>query len=258
VVQQSAAVALALESVAEVADADDPTPLANLTCADGGGVWTKTNASEVVRGVSQSFVYSCRLVLSSSNLSSSSSPVASSSASAAAALELELQFDLFDNTTVVSVADLANLTLTPALTKLSVRMRGAWPWSAAASRLEVRLAIRPTFSSALLVSSTEHSSSSPSRGIVTTWRLEGQAVEEKGLTRETTVELVDVVELDGTGLVGDQWVRAKLVGSSDSSSTSSSASSSLVLSFGRFNESLLYDPSTCLLSRRSGHCSYGV
>jgi hypothetical protein len=239
-VQQSAAVALALESVAEVADADDPTPLANLTCADGGGVWAKTNASEVAPGVSQSFVYSCRLV---------------SASAAAAGLELELQFDLFDNTTVVSVADLANLTLTPALTKLSVRMRGAWPWSAAASRLEVRLAIRPTFSRALLVSSTEHSSSAPSRGNVTTWRLEGQAVEEKGLTRETTVELVDVVELDGTGLVGDQWVRAKLVGSS---STSSSASSSLVLSFGHFNESLLYDPSTCLLSRRSGHCSYGV
>jgi hypothetical protein len=35
---------------------------------------------------------------------------------------------------------------------------------------------------------------------VTKWRLEGQAVEEKGLTRETTVELVDVVELDGRPL----------------------------------------------------------
>jgi hypothetical protein len=176
-------------------------------------------------------------------------------------LKLELKIELFDNRTRVPVAELANFTLTPALTKISVSMNGTWPWSAAASRLEVRLAIRPTFSRASLVSSTDQSpfsSSTPApapspspRATVTKWKLEGQAVKGKGPSRETTVELVNVVEIDGTGRVGDQWVKAKLVGSSDSSSTSSS--SSLVLSFGHFNESLLYDPSTCLHSpRRSG------
>jgi hypothetical protein len=58
------------------------------------------------------------------------------------------------------------------------------------------------------------------------------------------VRLLNVVELDGEGRVGDQWVTTNLVGTNSSSPPGSS--SSLVLSFAHFNESVVYDP--CMFS----------
>jgi hypothetical protein len=200
-------------------------------------------ASQVVSGASQSFIYSCVIPKDPT--------VEASQVKNHTWLEVALQFDLFHQTTEVSVADLVNLTVTPALAKLSVKSEihiirsDPWEWKAAESWLEVRLAVTPTFSSAVVVSNITSSSSSSTTSepaaTVTTWRLEGLGPE-----REATVRLVNVVELDGVGRVGDQWVRANLVGTTNA--TSSSSSSSLVLSFANFNKSVSYDPGTWIVS----------
>jgi hypothetical protein len=240
-VQQDAAVALVLESVTEVAAGDNPTPLRTFTCA-GGSRWNKTPLSQLVSGASQSFGYSF--------IFSKYPNVSPYKIDASTWMEVALQFDLFGTTTEVLVSDLVNLTVTPALAKLSVKAivhrvnNVSWEWLAAASRLEVRLAVRPTFSHAVLVNTTASASgpTNSTNATVTWWRLEGTGLQR----HQTKVRRVNVVKNDGIGRVGDQWVMANLVGYN--SSSSSSSSSSLVLSFGQFNDSVAYDPGTWTLN----------
>jgi hypothetical protein len=155
---------------------------------------------------------------------------------------MEMQFDLFDNTTNLLLSDLVNLVMTPSLTKFSLRMRGRWPWRSSESRLELRMTINPTFSRAVLINTVNGTTTSNNQSVAraTTWRLEGQKA-AGGLKRSvaTLVRLVNVVELDGETRVGDEWIIYSLA---PASTNSSSSSSGLVVSFGQFNDSLSYDP----------------
>jgi hypothetical protein len=165
---------------------------------------------------------------------------------------MEMQFDLFDNTTSLVLNDLVNLTITPSLTKFSLRMRGRWPWRSSESRLELRMTINPTFSRAVLINTVNGTTASNNESVAraTTWRLEGQKA-AGGLKRSvaTLVRLVNVVELDGETRVGDEWIIYSLA---PASTNSSSSSSGLVVSFGQFNDSLSYDPDIgVLLGRKS-------
>jgi hypothetical protein len=152
---------------------------------------------------------------------------------------MEMQFDLFDNTTNLLLSDLVNLVMTPSLTKFSLRMRGRWPWRSSESRLELRMTINPTFSRAVLVDTGNGTATSNNESVAraTTWRLEGQKA-AGGLKRSvaTLVRLVNVVELDGETRVGDEWISSAL------QPATSKSSSGLVVSFGQFNDSLSYDP----------------
>jgi hypothetical protein len=213
----------------------------------------------------QSFIYSCLLSINATSTAFPTSATSngtindnstgtSNSTSGGSNVTLEVQFDLFNSTGSISLGDsaddeLVNLTVTPSFTKLSVRMRGQWPWQSAESRLLLRMAIDPAFTSAQLIhirpNTTAANSSSSPVASETTWRLEGQKP-ANGLKRSLTtlVRLVNVVEMDGEWHVGDEWITYAFEPNNESSA--------LVLSFGRqFNESLSYDPDISVLLGRS-------
>jgi hypothetical protein len=216
----------------------------------------------------KSFIYSCLLSINATSTAFPTSATSngtindnstgtSNSTSGGSNVTLEVQFDLFNSTGSISLGDsaddeLVNLTVTPSFTKLSVRMRGQWPWQSAESRLLLRMAIDPAFTRALLThtssgttASPATNSSSPSKARETTWRLEGQKP-ANGLKRSLTtlVRLVNVVEMDSEWHVGDEWITYAFEPNNESSA--------LVLSFGRqFNESLSYDPDISVLLGRS-------
>jgi hypothetical protein len=149
--------------------------------------------------------------------------------------QLQLRYFLFDLPTNISFID-ANasspagpvdpLLITPDLAKMSVALQD-WPWLPQADgdhhELVLRFTISPPFTSFVRRNDT------PQAGI-TTLELAGQHAGEV----TTTLRLVDVVELDGQAVVGP----AKVTFDVDPTS------SQLVLRFGHFNSTLLYDPGT--------------
>lgn len=183
------------------------------------GVWT--TFADTRYGASQSFVFTAPLHINSHT----SEPAG----------QLQLRYFLFDLPTNISFID-ANtsspagpvdpLLITPDLAKMSVALQ-VWPWLPQAEgdhhELVLRFTISPPFTSFVRRNDT------PQAGI-TTFELSGQHAGEV----TTTLRLVDVVELDGQAVLGPAKVSFDV----------DPATSQLVLRFGHFNSTLLYDPGT--------------
>jgi hypothetical protein len=188
-------------------------------------------------GASQSYLYACSL---SFNSTGGGGGAKRNSGSANATI-LQLQWYLFNSTTNVSLggSDVDNglsFGITPAYTKLTVRMAN-WPWPAHTGnpsddgRAQVRITIDPPFTG----SSTQSSGS-----YLKEYGLSGQATDYKAGSVRTTVRLVDAVEIDGQLIkldgTGGGVTRPPVEYWFDG------ATSQLVLSFARFNSTLIYDP----------------
>jgi hypothetical protein len=166
---------------------------------------------------------------------------------------VELEVFLFDEATNVSIGDMATFTVLPSFTKISLAIT-SWPWATSdnASRLEVRLAVNPPFSS--VIQPSPSALPSPGGGVsrrsarqagndgggdgTATLTLTGQASSDGKRSLSTMVRFVTVVELDGK-LVQPQSNMDDPVRFSADANTSS-----IVLSFRHFNSRLSYDPGT--------------
>jgi hypothetical protein len=130
-----------------------------------------------------------------------------------------------------------------------------WPWlegeQHAADRLQVRLRITPPFNGTL-------QAGNESNGLVQTFTLTGQALPpfiEKllnGRQLVRRVRLVDAVELDSQVVVTNTTALAMLGAErSKVEFALNITTSELVLSFGHFNSTLVYDPGTLIAFRFS-------
>ncbi|ELR19664.1 uncharacterized protein ACA1_199360 [Acanthamoeba castellanii str. Neff] len=215
VLRKEEAVVVTLGSITEVG----PAAEVRQTAIIDAGVWT--TFADTRYGASQSFVFTAPLHINSHT----SEPAG----------QLQLRYFLFDLPTNISFID-ANtsspagpvdpLLITPDLAKMSVALQ-VWPWLPQAEgdhhELVLRFTISPPFTSFVRRNDT------PQAGI-TTFELSGQHAGEV----TTTLRLVDVVELDGQAVLGPAKVSFDV----------DPATSQLVLRFGHFNSTLLYDPGT--------------
>lgn len=143
---------------------------------------------------------------------------------------VEVQFDLFDRETNVSLGNLTAFAISPNFAKLTLRVF-EWPFSEPSGggeeqhRLEVRLNIDPPVSGV-------DSQTTGANG-VTVFKLRHA---NDAAQRTTEIRVVNVVERDGTNIQADGAVAFEV----------NVAQSQLVLSFARFESSLVYDPGTPL------------
>jgi hypothetical protein len=174
---------------------------------------------------------------------------------------VELEVFLFDEATNVSIGDMATFTVLPSFTKISLAIT-SWPWTTSdASRLEVRLAVSPPFSSVIQPSpSALPSPGGVSRSVrqgdtndgggdgTATMTLTGQASSDGKRSLSTMVRFVSVVELDG------ELVQSSLMDATTDPVRfgADSNTSSIVLSFRHFNSSLSYDPGTTTMTQGAG------
>jgi hypothetical protein len=141
---------------------------------------------------------------------------------------VEVQFDLFDRETNVSLGNLTAFAISPNFAKLTLRVY-EWPFSEPSDgdeeqhRLEVRLNIDPPVSGV-------DSQTTGANG-VTVFKLRHA---NDAAQRTTEIRVVNVVERDGTNIQADGAVAYEV----------NVAQSQLVLSFARFESSLVYDPGT--------------
>jgi hypothetical protein len=174
------------------------------------GTWTQV--SDTKYNASQSFLFTAQLSFFTNDFHNES----------ALRGAFEMQFYLFDEDTEVTVgAGLLPFTVTPALAKFSLKVTD-WPWDGKEDRgLEVRMDIAPNFNDSVRFNNT------PQAGL-TTFRLLGQHVNPKAVTQ---LRLVDAVELDGV-VVPQDGVQFMI------------DRQQLIMRFGHFSSSLLYDPGT--------------
>lgn len=179
------------------------------TCAIQGG-WKEVTDTQY--NASQSFVYSCPMTVGYYD----GTPTVVQGT-------VELQFFLFETDTQVSVgAGLLPFTVTPDLSKFSLRVTD-YPWQ---GREDRQLEVRMSFSPAL--NRSTRSDNTPQEGI-TTFKLFGQ--QKAYPDKFTQVRLVEAVEIDGV-LQTEGGVSYKMEDSR----------SRLVMVFSHFTSELLYDP----------------
>jgi hypothetical protein len=156
--------------------------------------------------------------------------------SSGSAGHLELQYHLFSNTTGINLGDASSsnhlyFTTSPAFVKLSVRINN-WQWQSADNpdeRGHLRIAIDACTRITELASAYQY---------VRAFSLTGQNLTYVGLVA-TQLLLAEAVELDGE-LV---WAHSPSEnGRKAVELTLDEERSELVLSFTRFNSTLLYDP----------------
>jgi hypothetical protein len=139
---------------------------------------------------------------------------------------VEIQFDLFDRRTTVSLGNLTAFAISPNYAKLTLRVID-WPFSGPSDssdqqhRLEIRLDIDPAVSD--VASRTRGSNG------VTVFKLNHA---NDTTQRQTEIRVVDVVERDAVNVQGGRAVEFDV----------DVEHSQLVLSFARFESSLVYDP----------------
>jgi len=165
---------------------------------------------------------------------------------------VEMEVFLFDEATNVSISDLASFTVLPALTKVAIRI-SSWPWLSTndnSSRLEVRLAVSPSFTNVTYPASSPPAGPVPSKrqdassSGLTSLILGGQRSSDGKRALSTEVRFVSVVEFDGV-VQGPSGVgRAPVEFGADVET------SSLVLSFGHFAANMSYDPDLGVLVGR--------
>lgn len=188
-------------------------------------------------GASQSFLYSCILDFNTSSYEPDNNRTST----------LALQYFVFANTTTIDLGSSAaagpvKFDVAPAFTKFTLTLAD-WQWQSAddaSERAEARVAIRPTFTGFTEVASTS--------AHVREFVLSGQTGQTYGGggqsgTASTRLRLVEAVTVDGA---------LEVVSTRNATAAKSgrlwfaldTATSELVLSFGRFNSSLVYDPGT--------------
>ena len=177
-------------------------------------------------GAKQSFVFVADLVFNSSScavLGATERP------------RMELQYFTFERNSTISLGSNAtgssqlSFDISPAFAKFTLRLFH-WPWLGSDSnRLEVDINISPAFASFVPL---------PAADAVTMHDLRGQAPSTDGRPYSTQVRLVRAVALDDVLVVAtnDSNGREAVELAVDVEL------SKLVLSFGRFNTSLEYDP----------------
>jgi hypothetical protein len=199
----------------------------NLTVLVSAGGWDQVTPDPKL-GSTQSFVFAAHLSFDGLGAGAVVTNVSS-------APRLEMQLDLFERNTPVSLAGLVNFTITTSFTKLSFRM-WHWPWNVRHDphrRVEVRVGIAPRITNVV-------SATTDAGGGMTEFTMNNV---EGGEWERVKIRLVDVVEVDG--LV----VRQISVGNGTGEVAAvkfsvDEAKSTLVLSFGYFNSTLSYDPGT--------------
>jgi hypothetical protein len=180
-------------------------------------------------GSSQTFVFSANLAFENASNGVLVTPQEEDNSTQS---RLEMQLDLFERDTPVSLAGLVNFTITTSFTKLSLRLWD-WPWTAedAHHRVEVRIGITPRVTNVV--------SAEDLGGGVTEYTMNN--INDGGETIK--IRLVDVAEMDG------QTVDSVLFAASGESGPAvtfeiDETQSVLVLSFAFFNSTLAYDPGT--------------
>lgn len=200
------------------------------------GTWNEVANNSL--GASQSFLYSCILDFNTS----SSAPDNNRTST------LALQYFVFANTTTIDLGSSAasgpvKFDVAPAFTKFTLTLTD-WQWQSpddASERAEARVAIRPVFTGFTEVASTS--------AHVREFVLSGQTGQTygggggQGGSASTRLRLVEAVTVDGV-LEVVSTRNATAAKSGRLWFTLDTATSELVLSFGRFNSSLVYDPGT--------------
>lgn len=231
-VQQLAGVMVSLGSVGRM-DSND-TLIEEATVTDG--MWGEEANNSL--GASQSYIYACTLSFNSTT--SAGAITTKRNGGSANSTVLQLQWYLFDAATNVSLGGDVSFGTSPAYTKLTVRLAN-WPWPAYTGRAsddgraEVRITIDPPFTGSTPKSGGGGSGSS----YLKEFGLSGQTTDYTAGSVSTSVRLVDAVEIDGQliPLAGlDSNTRPPVEYWLDG------ATSQLVLSFGRFNSTVVYDP----------------
>jgi hypothetical protein len=182
------------------------------------GSWKQVVDTEL--GASSSYLFTSALEM----YDGMGDPIASNGS------QVELQFYLFDSATNISLGDL-NFDVLPSLAKFSIRLF-SWPWASPSDSIEMRMKINPSFLNFTRQPNT------PKAG-VTTFVLEGP--QSAAQNTKTQLRLVDTVEVDGVQ-VNSGGVQFDM----------DPTTSELVLSFGFFNSSLVYDPDLGVLFGTSG------
>jgi hypothetical protein len=191
---------------------------------------------------SQSFIYACRLAFPNGT------------ALRPEPATLRLQLYIFNRSSNITLDRLLAYNTTPAYSKMTLSI-SHWPWleaeQHAADRLQVRLRITPPFNGTL-------QAGNESNGLVQTFTLTGQALPpfiEKllnGRQLVRRVRLVDAVELDSQVVVTNTSALSMLGAErSKVDFALNITTSELVLSFGHFNSTLVYDPGTLFTLRFS-------
>jgi hypothetical protein len=201
------------------------------------GMWGEEANNSL--GASQSYLYACTLSFNSTSASSGAITTKRNGGSANSTV-LQLQWYLFDAATNVSLGGDVSFGTSPAYTKLTVRLAN-WPWPAYTGsatddgRAEVRITINPPFTG-----STPKSGGGGSSSYLKEFGLSGQTTDYTAGSVSTSVRLVEAVEIDGQLI--------PLTGADSNASRPpveywlDGATSQLVLSFGRFNSTVVYDP----------------
>lgn len=195
------------------------------------GTWSRVNSNAL--NASQSFIYACRLAFPNGT------------ALRPEPATLRLQLYIFNRSLNITLDRLLAYNTTPAYSKMTLSI-SHWPWleaeQHAADRLQVRLRITPPFNGTL-------QAGNESNGLVQTFTLTGQALPpfiEKllnGRQLVRRVRLVDAVELDSQVVVTNTSALSMLGAErSKVDFALNITTSELVLSFGHFNSTLVYDP----------------
>lgn len=157
----------------------------------------------------------------------------------AESLAVGIQFYLFDQETNITLGDLTFGAL-PSLAKFALNI-SSWPWmnvdevtGRSDGFLEMRLAIRPSFSSVERLASASNSSG------LTTFIL--RQSEDDPTLDATRLRLINAVTMDDELVYFDPSAERQGVEFEVDAS-----SSELVLRFAFFNRTLFYDPGTCAL-----------
>jgi hypothetical protein len=198
------------------------------------GSWSRLSNNSL--NATQSFVYAGHLAFPNGTVLHASEPAT-----------LRFQLYVFNRPTNVTLDRLLSYKVLPAYAKFTLSVTN-WPWLDAQDntddRLQLRVRIGPPFNGSVQYSNE-------SDGLVQTFTLTGQALPpfiEKLLNGRKLVRrirLVDAVEIDGELIKSN---RSALLGAERSKVefVLNSNTSELVLSFGRFNSTLVYDPGTLL------------